>query len=132
MNCAVCSSPLSGAQTKFCSNACKHKTTNNKHQNYEAQQIRGLERKAALINLHGGECADCSYKKNLGALHFHHLRPEEKKFQLCLRSLSNRSWKSLLGEAAKCVLLCGNCHAERHYPHLSVGLVGIEPTTERL
>jgi len=50
---------------------------------------------------------------------WHHLLPAEKPFELDMRSLSNRSESSIEQEVAKCVLLCANCHAEAHFPHLN-------------
>ncbi|MGD8926750.1 MAG: hypothetical protein PVG20_07855, partial [Thioalkalispiraceae bacterium] len=64
----------------------------------------------------GNECELCGYAKNHAALEFHHTKPEEKIFQLDLRSLSNRRWELILEEAQKCQLLCSNCHAELHNP----------------
>ncbi len=46
-----------------------------------------------------------------GALQFHHLEPSAKSFGLSMRGLT-RSIEKLREEAAKCVLLCANCHAE--------------------
>jgi len=44
-------------------------------------------------------------------MHFHHVDPSTKRFSLGSRGLA-RAIESLREEAAKCVLLCGNCHAE--------------------
>jgi hypothetical protein len=117
-NCEVCQNPLVGKQSKFCSVKCKQQTINFKHQNYTAQQARGLERKKKLIELAGGECCDCGYKKNISALEFHHLNPEEKSFGIDLRKCSNLQWNKLVEEVKKCVLICANCHRERHNPDL--------------
>ena len=92
--------------------------------NYSNQKKRGLERKLMLFNLLGGKCSRCGYKKNIGALEFHHLNPEEKSFQLDMRHLANNSEDVLIEEAKKCVLLCSNCHKEIHYPHLSMDNAG--------
>ena len=62
------------------------------------------------------QCEDCGYDRNFAALEFHHTDPTTKNFQLDLRSLSNRKWASILAEMEKCVLLCSNCHSERHNP----------------
>jgi hypothetical protein len=59
----------------------------------------------------GGACRMCGYDRYVGALHFHHHDPSRKKF-----GLSHGGFTMALGrlrsEAAKCVLLCSNCHAE--------------------
>jgi hypothetical protein len=47
----------------------------------------------------------------VGALHFHHLDPAAKQFGISGRGFT-RSLAKMRDEAAKCVLLCSNCHAE--------------------
>lgn len=44
-HCIICSVQLKGKQNKFCSNQCKHKSSNNKFQNYVTQQQCSLRRK---------------------------------------------------------------------------------------
>ena len=117
-NCEVCQALLTGKQRNFCSVKCRMKTTNFKHQVYTCQQARGLERKKQLIEIAGGECCDCGYKKNISALEFHHLNPKEKSFGIDLRKCSCAKWESLVEEVKKCVLICANCHRERHNPDL--------------
>lgn len=125
--CVECDRPLNGRRVKFCSNACKQRNHYHRvkyQQNtYHSQTLRGTRRKLRLIRLHGGCCQQCSYQRNLAALQFHHRRSEEKRFQLDLRSLSNRRWATIAEEAAKCDLLCANCHAELHHPELSIDTV---------
>jgi len=58
--------------------------------------------------------------KNSAAMEFHHINPENKLFQLDLRSLSNRKWRDVEAEAGKCILLCSNCHAEHHHPECDI------------
>ena len=101
----------------FCSVTCKNK----KHQSYKAQQDRGLARKIQLIQSMGGACSLCGYKNNLAAFNFHHADPQCKRFKLDMRALSNRTWDAVLQEADKCSLVCANCHAELHNPHLELG-----------
>lgn len=67
--------------------------------------------KAKLIAEAGGECRRCGYGCCPAALQFHHLDPATKSFALSLRGVT-RSMDALRAEAAKCVLLCANCHAE--------------------
>lgn len=118
--CEVCSKPLTGKQTRFCSVACK----NDFHQGYETQQIRGLKRKWELVQQLGGKCSKCGYDKNLAALSFHHIG--EKSHKLDMRSLSNRTMERVMKEFANCVLLCANCHMEEHYPYLDMDKLGEE------
>jgi hypothetical protein len=122
---------LEGKQRKYCSRLCKNADTNNKHQNYAAQQKRGLKRKRLLLAQFNHACSICGYARNSAALNWHHLDPLKKSFELDLRHLSNRSDKSILEEVKKCVLLCSNCHAEVHYPQFNRKSKGItkHPTT---
>ena len=115
-NCIICGKKLQGKQTKFCSIACKNKY----HQSYEAQKGRGLTRKLELVKGAGGQCSICGYRKNLTALAFHHTDSANKDFKLDMRSLSNRGLETVLTELDKCNLVCHNCHAELHNPHLDL------------
>ncbi|MGI8460550.1 MAG: hypothetical protein ACR2OC_02775 [Solirubrobacterales bacterium] len=67
--------------------------------------------KARLVEEAGGACVLCGYDRCQAALEFHHLDPSEKAFGLSMRGIT-RSIEELRKEAAKCVLLCANCHAE--------------------
>jgi transposase-like protein len=67
--------------------------------------------KQILIEEAGGRCQLCGYDRSAAALHFHHVDPEQKSFGLALRGVA-RSLERCRAEAAKCVLLCANCHAE--------------------
>lgn len=120
LRCVECARPLSGRQRRFCTLTCKNKDTNNRHQSYASQQARGLRRKLQLLAEAGGCCTACGYRKNLAALAWHHTNPARKAFSLDVRSMSNRSEAEVRSEIAKCVLLCANCHAEAHFPLLSI------------
>ena len=67
--------------------------------------------KRRLIEEAGGRCVLCGYDRYSGALHFHHVEPGDKEFGVSARGRA-RSIARLRAEAAKCVLLCSNCHAE--------------------
>lgn len=114
--CLTCASALTGNQRKFCSLLCKNRNNNNIFQNYRKQQERAFERKLLLVNEAGGCCVRCNYSKNLAALCFHHLDSNVKEFSLTSRELSNNNLAKLRSEAAKCQLLCSNCHMEVHHP----------------
>lgn len=87
---------------------------------YDYQKLRGLKRKIQLINLRGGKCKKCGYDKNLAGFDFHHKEPNDKKFQLDMRHLSNQSMGVIMEEFEKCELLCANCHRETHSPELEM------------
>lgn len=82
------------------------------------QKIRGITRKFKAIMDRGGKCECCGYNKNMAALDFHHINPEEKSFGLDMKAFSNHSWEVISLELNKCKLLCANCHREIHNPLL--------------
>ena len=114
MNCLLCGKELKGKQTKFCSKSCCQRTVNSKHQDYACQKLRGKLRRKKLLELLGGSCSRCGYEKHESAIEFHHINPQTKKFNLDVRKCSNSTWKALVEEAKKCILLCANCHAIEH------------------
>lgn len=77
------------------------------------QRISDRRRKVKriLIAEAGGSCRICGYDRSVAALHFHHLDPARKRFTVS-RSGYTRGIDQARVEAAKCVLLCANCHAE--------------------
>lgn len=77
----------------------------------EAVSKRRRKVKQTLVDEAGGKCLVCGYSRCQEALHFHHLDPETKAFHIGHQGQS-RSLARSRAEAAKCVLLCGNCHAE--------------------
>ena len=77
-----------------------------------AVRPRRREDQGILVAEAGGGCALCGYRPRTSArLQFHHLDPREKAFALSGRGVT-RSLAAARAEAAKCVLLCANCHAE--------------------
>jgi hypothetical protein len=85
---------------------------------HESTKQRRINKKKQLVKHFGGKCVKCGYDRNFGALQFHHQNPKEKEFTLSNRDLGAKSWADILQEAHKCLLLCANCHAELHHPHL--------------
>ena len=93
---------------------------------YAYQMRRWTNRKIQAITYKGGQCADCGYANNYCALDFHHTDPTKKVYDW--NKLRLRTLKVINEELDKCVLLCRNCHAERHNPHgKMVRIPGIEP-----
>jgi hypothetical protein len=77
----------------------------------EQMAARRRRVKQMLVEDAGGRCRLCGYDRYVGALQFHHLDRETKSFQLGTGGLT-RSLAVMRAEAAKCMLLCANCHAE--------------------
>lgn len=70
--------------------------------------------KENIVESLGGKCCICGYNKCLNSLHFHHLVPTEKEFQLGQARGNPISWDKIIKEVKKCALLCSNCHGELH------------------
>ena len=77
----------------------------------EAVSRRRRKLKEILVQEAGGRCHVCGYDRWVGALQFHHRNGEQKEFGVADRGLT-RSLEAVRAEAAKCVLLCANCHSE--------------------
>lgn len=77
--------------------------------------ISNLKEKA--IKYGGGECHHCGYDRCWRALHFHHLDPSIKDYNIFESNQGRkivRKWNDLKKEIDKCLLLCANCHTEVH------------------
>lgn len=79
---------------------------------YQYQHERWRQRKIKAVQLMGGQCAKCKYDLCLSAMDFHHLDPNEKDAEF--NTARHWTWKRLLEELKKCVLLCNRCHKEEH------------------
>lgn len=79
----------------------------------ELAVLKKQKYKLKMIEYKGGKCEICGYNKNISALEFHHLNPEEKEFTI---SDTKHSWEDTQKELDKCILLCANCHREIHNP----------------
>ena len=78
---------------------------------YRCQRRRRVERKQRIVEIRGGRCEDCGYGVSVAALEFHHRDSKTKEFGL---GNFSGSWQRFVAEAAKCDLLCANCHRRRH------------------
>lgn len=83
-----------------------------------AQQIQ--RNRAIVVEKMGGKCQLCGYARCEAALELHHRVADEKDPKY--NTIKNGNIERLLREAAKCILVCANCHREIH-----AGIVTIAP-----
>lgn len=79
---------------------------------YRAWQYKRFWRH--IIAERGGRCEACGKHYPMAVFDMHHRDPSQKKFSLS-SAPANRSWEAMLEEAAKCDLLCANCHRILHF-----------------
>lgn len=60
-------------------------------------------------------CSDCGLD-DYRVLQFHHIDPSDKVLEIS--NATSKSWSiaRIKTEIDKCITLCANCHAIRHYP----------------
>jgi hypothetical protein len=76
--------------------------------------------KVTLVSEAGEACCVCGYDRCLVNMHFHHVDPATKSFGLTVAL--GKSLARLREEAAKCILVCANCHGE-----IEAGLIPCPP-----
>lgn len=97
--------------------------------NQDAVRLFRERKKQKMIDYKGGKCLVCGYNRCNDALHFHHIDPSTKSFEICRRP----SWgfDRLKPELDKCALLCSNCHYEVHDGLVDISKLvigdGVEP-----
>ena len=87
--------------------------------NKEKRLARMHEKKAATYEYVQGIksqlfCVDCG-ERHPAALQFHHPNPEDKMFNVADAVRNGISLDRIKKEIEKCIVLCANCHAIRHY-----------------
>lgn len=70
--------------------------------------------RAAIIAVMGGRCSRCRGVFPPAVYDFHHRDPAEKDHDPSTM-IDSRSVKTIADEAAKCELLCANCHRIEHH-----------------
>jgi hypothetical protein len=90
------------------------------HQRHKAKRLaRIYERKAATYEYVQDIksqlcCADCG-ERHPATLQFHHLNSEDKMFNIADAVRNGISLDTIKKEIKKCIALCANCHAIRHF-----------------
>jgi len=109
--CQRCEKPIKfqlGLFRTFCSSTCRER---NHRESYLASFRRTYDAYAKFKEREG--CKQCGYNRCGACLDFHHVKPGHKE-----RRITAALWKSksrlYRREIKKCILLCKNCHYERH------------------
>jgi len=90
------------------------------HQRHRAKRLaRIYERKRAIHDYVQDMksqlyCIDCG-QSHPATLQFHHLNLEDKAFNVSYAANRGISLDRIKKEIEKCIVLCANCHAIRHY-----------------
>ena len=74
---------------------------------------RKKAKRTAVVEAHGDRCADCGKTFPHVCYDFHH--EGDKTDCVSVMIGNNRKLETILEEAAKCVMLCANCHRIRHF-----------------
>lgn len=82
---------------------------------YKSQRNRWKDRKRKAVELLGGECSICGYKKNMSCIDFHHIDPSLKECDWS--KMKKKKWEDIVKELKKCICICRNCHGEIHNPN---------------
>jgi 5-methylcytosine-specific restriction endonuclease McrA len=70
--------------------------------------------KQKVVDMMGGCCQICGYKKTTDALELHHVDPSKKEMSFGKWRANPKSLETIKEELKKCILLCANCHREVH------------------
>lgn len=74
---------------------------------------RGRAFKQKCVEYKGGKCERCGYNNSNYAIDFHHRDPNEKDFGIGYQRRTKFDDK-IKEELDKCMILCSNCHREKH------------------
>lgn len=81
--------------------------------NSEAVAKRRRKLKALAVEFMGGKCHRCGWNEHQSGLVPHHVNESKKSFGIGSNG-NTRSWKAVMEECKKCILLCSNCHHVIH------------------
>jgi hypothetical protein len=77
--------------------------------------------KKKLVAYKEGKCKICGYNRCDWSMDFHHRDSSKKEFNVSHKGRTI-SFKKLLTEVDKCILVCKNCHGEIHAGLISIPL----------
>ena len=77
----------------------------------EGKKLKRIKRRTKLIKMSNGRCHDCGRIFPNAVFDFHHIMAKEFTLNACSM---DRSWKNIVEEWEKCIMLCANCHRICH------------------
>lgn len=89
------------------------------------------ERQRVIRQAKDVPCADCGVKYPPHVMHFDHLPPFPKRYNVGAM-IHHRGMSALLDEIAKCEVVCANCHAERTWRRSAEGRVEFDDGQQAL
>lgn len=103
-----------------------HRSWHQRHR--EKRLARIYERKRAIHDYIQNmknqlRCEDCG-ERHPATLQFHHQNSEDKMFNISRAANTGISLDRIKKEISKCIVLCANCHAIRHYNMRNKGQPG--------
>lgn len=108
------------SQCKDCARVQSMKSRHKKYEHYRDCKKKRKNETVEKIRKYKSDrgCKYCS--ENFGpCLEFHHLEADEKEKNVS--ELCYKSWKNILKEINKCIVVCANCHRKIHH-----GLIEVE------
>lgn len=94
--------------------ACRDWYRRNRARKYEMQVRRRQDIARLLDKRKEGGCPRCG-ERDPRCLVFHHRDPKTKKFDLAIAYKGSVGLDAIREEAAKCDVLCANCHRKHHW-----------------
>lgn len=99
---------------KSCANAMARKNYQENKERYKANaKKRDEEMFKLLFELKNKPCMDCGVKYPPYVMDFDHRDPSEKEFNVCMMRRRRMAFSKIVAEAAKCDVVCSNCHRLR-------------------
>ena len=86
---------------------------NNRDRRQKVANTKNQIKKQKAVDHFGNKCHDCGKAYPQYVFQFHHLDSKEKDMNpsAALSGSEETMWKEL----KKCIMLCANCHIERHF-----------------
>lgn len=107
---------------KLCGNVAYLKSRHKKLEHYQAIRNARAAKNRAAANKYKADrgCMRCNENDHV-CLDFHHSDPTVKEGNIG-DSLHKWSWKRLLTEIEKCIILCSNCHRKFHAGRFTIDI----------